>query len=88
MKVCVHHCVEVVVGFATGCHHLVVASLGEDKDKRTDDDDCHLVLTCLGQQKKETLRYQPVREIIVLQVSLENYELTILTVAKQIQKQN
>ena len=88
MKACVHHCVEVVVGFATGCHHLVVASLGEGKDKRTDDDDCHLVMTCLGQQKKGTLRFQPVREIIVLQVSLENYELTILTVAKQIQKQN
>ena len=75
------------MGFATGCHHLVVASLGGDKDKRTDDDDCHLVLTCLGQQKKETLRYQPVREIIVLQVSLENYELTIKTTAKQTQKQ-
>ena len=41
-----------------------------------------------GATKKETLRFQPVREIIVLQVSLENYELTILTVAKQIQKQN
>ena len=53
LKVCVHHCVEVVVGFATGGHHLVVARLGEGKDKRTDDDDCHLVITCLGQQKKK-----------------------------------
>ena len=75
------------MGFATGCHHLVVASLGEDKDKRTDYDYCHLVLTSLGQQEKETLRFQPVREIIVLQVSLENSEFKIKTTAKQTQQQ-
>ena len=67
-----HHCVEVVVGFATGGHHLVVARLGEGKDKRTDDDDCHLVYDMSGATKKETLRFQPVREIIALKISLEN----------------
>ena len=56
LKAFVHHCVEVVVCFATGCHHLVVASLGEDKDKRTDDDYCHLVMTCPGQQKKRNFK--------------------------------
>ena len=43
------------MGFATGGHHLVVARLGEDKDKRTDDDDCHLVYDMSGATKKETL---------------------------------
>ena len=43
------------MGFATGGHHLVVARLGEGKDKRTDDDDCHLVYDMSGATKKETL---------------------------------